>query len=281
MVARMPVRRRYLVIQLKRLRREAGLSQDEVWKALGWSRAKLQRLEAGDFQRLKAGDIMALCQVYKADKAVAEELIQIARDSRAEKPWWIRYKDVLPGAFLGLEAEATLIQEYNIALVPGLLQTRDYATALMRTSVDIHGEKEVQRRLEIRAERQRTVLDREEPPMVMAVIDEAAIRRQIGGVETMKAQVRHLLELSERPRIDIQILPFSAGAHAAAGVPFTILGFDGTDAAGSVVYLESHKDGYYLDTDEEIARYRLIFSRTQGSAMSVEDSRIFLEQLLT
>lgn len=146
MVARMPVRRRYLVIQLKRLRREAGLSQDEVWKALGWSRAKLQRLEAGDFQRLKAGDIMALCQVYKADKAVAEELIQIARDSRAEKPWWIRYKDVLPGAFLGLEAEATLIQEYNIALVPGLLQTRDYATALMRTSVDIHGEEEVQRR---------------------------------------------------------------------------------------------------------------------------------------
>ncbi|KUP97587.1 helix-turn-helix domain-containing protein [Thermobifida cellulosilytica] len=280
MAARMPVRRRHLVIQLKRLRREAGLSQDEVWKALGWSRAKLQRLEAGDFQRLRAGDIMALCQIYKADEAVAQELIQIARDSRTEKPWWTQYKDVLPGAFLGLETEATLIQEYNIALVPGLLQTRDYTAALMRTSVDIHGEEEIRRRLEIRAERQRAVLDRDNPPMVMAVIDEAAVRRQIGGGETMKSQVRHLIELSERPRVDIQVLPFAAGAHAAAGIPFTILGFDGTDAAGSVVYLETHKDGYYLDTDEEIARYRLIFGRTQGSAMSVEDSRDFLERLL-
>ncbi|TDQ52997.1 helix-turn-helix domain-containing protein [Actinorugispora endophytica] len=274
----MPVRRRHLIIQLKRLRNEAGLSQDEAWKLVGWSRAKLQRLEAGDFQRVKAGDIMALCQIYNADKAVAEELIQIARDSRKETPWWFQYKDVLPGTFIGLEAEATLIQDYAIALIPGLLQTRDYTAALMNTSTDVP-KQEVRQRLEIRAERQRSVLDREQPPMLMTVIDEAAVRRQIGGPETMREQIQHLIELSERPSVDIQVLPFSAGAHAAAGIPFTILGFDGANAAGSVVYLETHKDGFYLDSDTEIARHRLIFSRTQGSAMSVEDSRDFLERL--
>ncbi|GLU50476.1 helix-turn-helix domain-containing protein [Nocardiopsis ansamitocini] len=280
MATGMPVRRRHLIIQLKRLRKQAGLTQDEAWKLLGWSRAKLQRFEAGDFQRVKAGDIMALCRIYSADEAVAEELIQIAQDSRKEVPWWIQYKDVLPGAFISLEAEATLIQDYNIALIPGLFQTRDYMTALMRSSAEIHTNSEVQQRLEVRIERQKSVLDREQPPMVMAVVDEAAIRRAIGGTETMKEQVQHLIDLSRRPRIDIQVLPFSAGAHAAAGIPFTLLGFDGTDAAGSVVYLETHKDGFYLDSDHEIARHRLIFSRTQGSAMSVEDSRDFLERLV-
>ena len=256
MVARMPVRRRYLVIQLKRLRREATFPGRGV-EGAGWSRAKLQRLKPETSKGSKRETSWRYARCTR--------LIRLLQRSSSKSPETPGRRSP-GGSGKGCASRCFSRPRGRSNPDPGVQHCPCAGAASDSRlrycsdahSVDIHGEEEVQRRLEIRAERQRTVLDREEPPMVMAVIDEAAIRRQIGGVETMKAQVRHLLELSERPRIDIQILPFSAGAHAAAGVPFTILGFDGTDAAGSVVYLESHKDGYYLDTDEEIARYRLI-----------------------
>ena len=275
----MPVRRRYLVIQLRRLRSAANLTQDDVWKALGWGRAKIQRLEAGEFQRVKAGDIMALCQLYDAPADVAEELIHIARESRTHKPWWLQYQDVLPGAFIGLEAEATMIQEFNIGLVPGLLQAEAYISALLEASVGSTSEQQAQR-LQIRLERQESILERSEPPLILAVIDEAAVRRQVGGAGVMREQIRHLLEVGERPNVDIQILPFASGAHAAAGLPFTILSFGDRNSADSVVFLESRADGFYLESGEEIDRHRLVFSRTQGSALSVKDSAAFLEDLI-
>lgn len=275
----MPVRRRHLVIQLRRMRRAAGLSQDEAWQELGWSRAKIQRLENGEFQRLKAGDIMALCHLYNADKVEAEELIQIARDSRKNLPWWFQYKDVLPGAFVGLEAEATMIQEFSIGLIPGLLQTPDYISELLNRSVGIPQE-EAKKRLEVRLERQRAVLEGERPPTVMIVLDEGTVRREVGGREVMSGQVRHLIDMAQRPNIEIQVLPFTAGAHAGGTVPFVLLSFNGGSTAGSVVYLEARGDGFYVEQEEEIMRYRLVFSRTQGSAMSVEDTTTFLETLV-
>ncbi|GAA1469310.1 helix-turn-helix domain-containing protein [Nocardiopsis exhalans] len=280
MATGMPVRRRYLVIQLRRLRSAANMTQDEVWKDLGWSRAKIQRLEAGEFQRVKAGDIMALCQLYDAPADVAQELIQIARDSRTHKPWWLQYQDVLPGAFLGLEAEATMIQEFNIGLVPGLLQTEAYVSALLEASVGSTRDQAAQR-LKIRLERQETILQRREAPLIFVVIDEAAVRRQIGGPEVMHEQIRHLCEIGQRPNVDVQVLPFDAGAHAAAGLPFTILSFGSDNSADSVVFLESRADGFYLESAEEIDRHRLVFSRTQGSALSVKDSAAFLEGLIS
>ncbi|GAB3477916.1 helix-turn-helix domain-containing protein [Nocardiopsis coralliicola] len=275
----MPVRRRHLIIQLRRMRRAAGLSQDDVWKSLGWSRAKLQRLEAGDFQRVKAGDVMALCQLYEAERAEADELIQIARDSRKNLPWWYQYKDVLPGAFVGLEAEADLIQEFSIGLVPGLFQTRAYIAELLDRAVGIP-KAEIEQRLDIRLERQESVLARPKPPTIMTVIDESAVRREVGGREVMREQIGHLLQLAERPNIQIQVVPFSAGAHAGSSIPFVLLGFDGGSIAGSVVYIESRGDGFYLEDEEEIARHRLIFSRMQGTALSAEDSAAFLEGAL-
>lgn len=280
MATGMPVRRRYLVIQLRRLRSAANMTQDEVWKDLGWSRAKIQRLEAGEFQRVKAGDIMALCQLYDAPADVAQELIQIARDSRTHKPWWLQYQDVLPGAFVGLEAEATMIQEFNIGLVPGLLQTEAYISALLEASVGSTRDQSAQR-LKIRLERQENILERPESPLILVVIDEAAVRRQIGGPEVMHEQMRHLCEIGRRPNVDIQVLPFDAGAHAAAGLPFTILSFGSENSADSVVFLESRADGFYLESAEEIDRHRLVFSRTQGSALSVKDSAAFLEGLIS
>ncbi|MEU1896876.1 helix-turn-helix transcriptional regulator [Nocardiopsis dassonvillei] len=278
MATGVPVRRRYLAIQLRRLRNAAKLTQDEVWKNLGWSRAKIQRLEAGSFQRLKAGDIMALCQLYSAPSDVAEELIQIARDSRTHKPWWLQYEDVLPGAFVGLEAEATMIQEFNIGLVPGLLQTPAYISALLASAVGNTSD-QAEQRLKSRLERQRNILERQEPPLIFVVIDEAALRRQIGGPEVMREQIRHLLDVGQRPNVEIQVLPFSSGAHAAGGLPFTILSFSDGNNADSVVFLESRGDGFYLESEAEINRHRLVFSRTQGSALSVPDSTALLEHL--
>lgn len=280
MATGMPVRRRYLAIQLRRLRNAAKLTQDEVWKDLGWSRAKIQRLESGSFQRLKAGDIMALCQLYSAPTDVAQELIQIARDSRTHKPWWLQYEDVLPGAFVGLEAEATMIQEFNVGLVPGLLQTEGYISALLDSAVGSTREQAAQR-LEGRLKRQQNVLDREKPALVFAVIDEAAIRREVGSPQVMQEQVLHLLEAGRRPNVEIQILPFSSGAHAAIGLPFTILSFGAGHSSDSVIFLESRGEGFYLEAEDDINRHRLVFSRTQGSALSVQDSAAFLEGLIS
>lgn len=258
----------------------ADMTQDQVWRDLGWSRAKLQRLEAGEFQRVKAGDIMALCQLYEAPADVAQELIQIARDSRTDKPWWLQYQDVLPGAFVGLEAEATMIQEFNIGLVPGLLQTPDYISALLETAVGSTEEQNKQR-LDSRLQRQQNILERPQPPLIFAVIDEAAIHRRIGGATVMREQLTHLLKVGRNPNVEIQILPFSSGAHAAAGLPFTILSFGDGNSSDSVVFLESRGDGFYLESEPEINRHRLVFSRTQGSALSVQDSAKFLEDLIS
>ncbi|MGW8526747.1 helix-turn-helix domain-containing protein [Nocardiopsis sp. NPDC055824] len=279
MATGLPVRRRYLAIQLRRLRTTADLTQDEVWRALGWSRAKIQRLEAGNFQRVKAGDIMALCQLYSAPVDVAQELIQIARDSRAQKPWWLQYEDVLPGAFVGLEAEATVIQEFNIGLIPGLLQTPAYISALLEAAVGSTGN-QAEQRLQSRLERQRTLLEREQPPRLTVVMDEAAVRRQIGGGAVMSEQIHHLLDIGQRPNVEIQVLPFSSGAHAAAGLPFTILGFSNGNSADSVVFLEARGDGFYLESEAEITRHSLVFSRTRESALSVQDTATFLEGLI-
>lgn len=274
-----PVRRRHLVYQLKRLRVEAGLTQDDVWKDLGWSRNKIQRIEKGDFVRIKAGDVIAMCSLYQVGKEETDELVEIARQSRQHKPWWLQYDEVLPGAFIGLESEATMIQEFSVSLVPGLFQTRGYIEGLMKRSEGITvAREEFQPRVEMRLERQRSVLERSAPPTILSVIDEAALRREVGGTDVIREQVQHLLELSKRPNIELQVLPYSAGAHAGGGFPFTILGFEG--GAGSVVYIETFSDGFYLEDDTEVTRHRLVFSRMQGAAMSVEDSVTFLEGLV-
>jgi transcriptional regulator with XRE-family HTH domain len=274
----MPVRRRYLVIQLRRLRNAAGLTQDRVWKDLGWSRAKLQRLEAGEFQRVRAGDIMALCQLYGAEPEIAQELVRIAQESRTDKPWWLQYQDILSGAFVALEAEASTIQVFTVGLVPGLLQTPAYIAALLDASVGVD-KREAERRLRVRLERQKNVLEREQPPRFTAIIDEGAVRRRVGGDEVIGDQIGYLVDMGRRPGIEIRIVPFEVGAHASGGLPFSIFGFGNPGGADSVVFQEARGDGFYLESPEEIERHRLSFERTRKSALSVEESRDYLKTL--
>ncbi|RCV53242.1 helix-turn-helix domain-containing protein [Marinitenerispora sediminis] len=277
MTPAMPVRRRHLIRELKRFRLEAGLSQDEVSGRMGWDRGKIHRLESGRLQRVKASDVIALCDLYKVSDVQREALAEIARNSR-RKGWWFAYQDVLPGPFIGLEAEALSICDFNAMVIPGLFQTPDYLASLMEsaTGVTVMAH-EVHDRINARRERQASVLDRDLPPRLWVILDEAALRREVGGREIMEAQIRHLLELGHRPNINIQVLPFDIGAHAASGFQFTILQFSDVD---SVVYIEGDQDGLYLEEESKIRRYTLIFDRLQASAMSVEKSTGFLESLV-
>jgi transcriptional regulator with XRE-family HTH domain len=270
-----PVRRRYLISRLKQLRTKAGLTHHEVAREMGWDRGKLNRLEQGNFKRLNAADVMALSTLYKASDEEIAALAQIARESK-KVSWWYRYTDTFTGPYIGLEAEARAIQEFTPQLVPGLFQTPDYMSALMERSAGSVTPEEARTRIEVRAERQHSILQREEPPPVWVVLDEAVLRRQVGGPEVMREQMLHLMNLAKRPTIDIQVLPFAAGAHAASGEQFICLRFEGTD---SVVYIETDEDGLYVEEPEKLARYTLVFDRLQAAALSVEDSYRFMEAL--
>ncbi|MDA2805182.1 helix-turn-helix domain-containing protein [Nocardiopsis suaedae] len=271
-----PVRRRHLLRELKRLRGAVGLSQDEVSSQMGWDRGKIHRLEGGRLQRIKASDVIALCRLYQVTEEETENLAEIARESR-QKSWWYRYKNVFAGPFIGLEAEASAIYEYSASIVPGLLQTEDYMVALMESSAGlISTQDEKSKRVEARLERQRSLMERTDPARLWMIIDEAALRRQVGGTDVMRRQIAHLVDVNQRPNIDLQVLPFDAGAHAAAGFQFSILVFSETD---SIVYIEADQDGLYLEEEEQIARYRLVFDRLQASAISVERTNGLLASL--
>ncbi|MFE9244402.1 helix-turn-helix domain-containing protein [Nocardiopsis sp. NPDC006938] len=271
-----PVRRRYLISRLKQLRTAAALTHLDVATEMGWDRGKLNRLEQGNFKRLNAADVIALATLYKASEEETAALAQMARDSK-KVSWWYRYSEQFPGPYIALEAEAVRIEELGTQLIPGLFQTAEYTTALMERSLDVTVPRdELQPRLQVRAERQRSILDRPEPPHIWVVLDEAVLRRKVGGPEVMRQQILHLLDLAQRPTIDIQVLPFESGAHAASGFQFVLLRFEGSNA---VAYIETDQDGLYVEEPEKFKRYTLVFDRLQAAALSVEDSYGFMEAL--
>lgn len=277
MDAGMPIRRRHLITRLRALREARGLSQAEAAKEMGWERAKVLRLEGGKFKRINAADVMGLCQLYGATPEETQALAQIAKNTKRSS-WWYRYTDLFPGPFLGLEAEARTIDVFEPSLIPGLFQTRAYMRSLMERSLGMTIERdELQPRIDVRVQRQHSILERQQPPAIWAILDEAVLRRQVGGAEVMREQIHHLLELTQRPTLHIQVLPFSVGAHAASGFQFTILGFGAED---SVVYIDSDQDGLYIEEPPaRLLRYRLVFDRLQATAMSVEDTHALLTSL--
>jgi hypothetical protein len=240
---------------------------------MGWNRAKVHRIENAKTQTVKASDIRALCDLYQVGEDRKEAMVALAK--RAANPgWWYEYSDLVPGTYLSLEAEATEMRTCELALIPGLLQTQDYGAALLKASGHT-SQDEIRRRLEVRSVRQK-VLDRAQPPQIWAVIDEAALRRPVGGAEVMRDQINHLIALSHRPFLDLQVLPLVKGAHAGLNGHFVILDFA---VAPSVVYVEPTPDGLYLDKADIVKRYSLRFKRVQASALDTEDSLSFLTGL--
>jgi transcriptional regulator with XRE-family HTH domain len=255
------VLRRLLGAQLRRLREERGITLDAAGYVIRASGSKMSRLETGRVG-FKDRDIADLLSFYDVtDEREREALRDLARSASAHG-WWHDYSDVLPSwfeAYVGLEEAATSIRSYEIQFVPGLLQTEDYARAV--TLLGHHGAPaaEIEQRVGLRMARQ-VLLSEPRSVHLWAVLDEAVLRRPAGRPGVMRRQLQHLLEAADRPNVTIQIIPFTAGAHAAAGGPFSILRFADRDLP-DVVYLEQLTSALYLDKRETVDHYMAVMDR--------------------
>jgi transcriptional regulator with XRE-family HTH domain len=271
------VRRRRLSAELVRLREQAGLSVEEAGRRLEWSRGRLNKMEANKWTRPDLGNIRALLDLYSvSDQGQREAILTLARQSR-EKGWWATYQDVWRGSLPGFEAEASVINTYENLRVPGLLQTESYATAMFRGGQMLRDD-QICRRVEARLARQAILYD-ETPPTLWAVIDEAALTKAVGSPAVMRSQLRHIVEVGSRPNVYVQVLPDAVGAHAAMDGPFTILDFPEQEDQ-SLVYIETATSDLYLETREELERYRLIFDLIRSSALSPDSSMTYLAKMI-
>src|SRR5215204_3088594 len=248
------VRRMLVGAKLRRLRADMGLSREEAAQAIRASEWKIHRLENGQVG-FKERDLVDLLARYGVtDPEEINELLTMAREANTPG-WWQHYGDVLPQWFrtyVDLESAAALIRTYEGQFVPGLLQTDDYMRAVIH-GAHLESSEEVGRRVRLRLARQ-TLLTREHPPRLWAVVDEAALRRPVGGREVMRSQLERLLEASKLPNVTLQVLPFAAGAHAAMVGSFSILRF-GDQELPDVVYLEHLTSASYLSKTDEVERY--------------------------
>jgi len=266
--------------QLRRLREGRRITLEDAGKRIRASHSKISRLETGRVG-FKDRDIIDLLTLYGVtDEEEREALRALAR--RANAPgWWHDYSDVLPHwfeAYVGLEEVATQIRAYEVQFVPGLLQTEDYARAVTLLGHDSEPPRDIERRVRLRMARQ-SMLDREEPPNLWAVIDEAVLQRPAGSPDIMHGQLKHLAVLAQRPNVTIQIIPFQAGGHAAAGGPFSILRFAEPDLP-DVVYLEQLTSALYLDKPETVDSYLRVMERICMEAATPADSAEIIAGLI-
>jgi transcriptional regulator with XRE-family HTH domain len=256
--------------RLRRLREARQISPEEAGYVIRASDSKISRLETGrvGFKDRDVADLLTLYGV--TDEAQRQEFRELA--VRANSPgWWHDYSDLLVGWFeeyLGLEESAAEIRTYEAQLVPGLLQTEDYARAVIL--LEYSNPKEISRRVSLRTARQ-AILSKPDPTTLWAVLDEAVLRRPIGGTRVMRAQLQHLIEMSQRPNVTIQIMPFTAGGHAAAGGSFSLLHF-AEDDLPDMVYLEQLASAQYKDKVDVVGTYLEVMDRLRVEAATPEDS---------
>jgi transcriptional regulator with XRE-family HTH domain len=255
------VRRLQLGGHLRALRRAKGLTRDQAGYTIRASESKISRMELGRVS-FKERDVTDLLKLYGVeDPAEHRRVLAMMREANAPS-WWQAYGDVLDTWFqnyLDLEQAAELIRTYEIQFVPGLLQTDAYARAVIRLGHDDDGPEEINRRAQLRMARKQ-VLDRPDAPRLWAVLDEAVLRRPIGGREVLREQIRYLLEVCDSPRVRLQVMPFSKGGHAAAGQAFSILRFPHAKLP-DVVYIEHLTSGLYLERREEVDKYAAAIGR--------------------
>ncbi|OLT12921.1 transcriptional regulator [Pseudonocardia sp. CNS-139] len=274
------VTRIVLGTQLRRLREGAGITREAAGDAIRASHAKISRLELGRVG-IKERDIEDLLTLYGVTEP-AERAEYLALVHRANAPgWWQQYGDLLPTWFemyLRLEQAAAFIRTYQVQFIPGLLQTEEYARSVILVAHRSESADEIDRRVFLRVERQK-MLQEPGSPKLWAVVDEAALSRPFGAASTMRAQLQHLLEMSEQPNVILQVLPFHLGAHAAAGGPFTILRFAEPDLP-DIVYLEQLTSAVYLDKRPDVENYLAVMEQVTVQAETPERSKDMLHQLL-
>jgi hypothetical protein len=273
------VLRMLLGAQLRRLREGAGVSRESAGWEIRSSESKISRMELGrvGFKERDVADLLTLYGVTAAEER--EALLKLARDANSPG-WWHRYSDVLPSwfqSYLGLEAAAALIRTYEVQFVPGLLQTPEYARAVILLGHRGAPDEEIDRRVSLRTKRQE-VLRRDQPPQLWAVVDEAALRRPIGGPGVMRAQLDALIAATAEPHVQLQIVPFAAGGHAAASGAFSILRFGDQDLP-DVVYIEQLTSAIYLDKRDDLDYYALAMERLCVEAAPPERTRELLAEI--
>jgi transcriptional regulator with XRE-family HTH domain len=274
------LRRRRLAAELRKLRERLDLQVSDVAKRLDWQASRISRLENRQ-SSITAPDLRKLLDLYQVeDQDQRAHLAELARRLN-ERGWWQKYSGVIVGTgladLISLEEEARTIRAYEQELVPGLLQTPDYAQAVFRAGWPLNTADQVKRKVEIRIERQQ-VLTRPDPPppRFSVVLSEAMLRRTVGGRDVMLRQLEHLMRLpQDHPNVTIQVLPFDAGAHPAMVGAFAMLTFPDPDDIG-VVHLESATSGLFLEEPEEIWVYDEIWSTLLAKALSPDDSQAFL-----
>ena len=282
MAARVPtVPQRVLAAALERHRDNAGLTRDDVAQKLEWSAMKPYRIETAR-TAVSPGDIRELALLYKLDDAATEQLVTLAR--QAKRPgWWKGMAEALPFGFavhLELESTAHGIRTFAEQFVPGLWQTEDYARAVLGARSVTSAPEQIERQVAVRMRRQQ-VLDRDDPPPpeMWTVLDEAVIRRVVGGRDVMRAQLERLREVSSGPWVTLQVLPFSAGAHMAAYGAFSL--FDPSDPAFPVTASTDRPAGTLIEDDpSSIDQYTRIFDHLRATALNPAESRALISEAI-
>ncbi|WP_329417213.1 helix-turn-helix domain-containing protein [Streptomyces sp. NBC_00704] len=266
--------------QLRRLRETRGITREAAGYSIRASESKISRMELGRVS-FKTRDVEDLLTLYGiTDDTERQALVGLAREANVAG-WWHSYSDVLPNWFptyVGLEGAAALIRAYEVQFVHGLLQTEAYAHAVVSRGMKGASPADVDRRVALRLERQKYLVA-ENAPDVHIVLDEAALRRPYGDREVMRGQLQHLIEISERPNVRLQVVPFSLGGHSGESGAFTILSFPESDLQ-DVVYLEQLTSALYLDKREDVAQYEQVLVELQRDSPGPDASRDLLRGLL-
>ncbi|MFV2197685.1 helix-turn-helix domain-containing protein [Nocardiopsis sp. LOL_012] len=272
------VRRRRLSAELRRLRESCGMTAAQAAGRAGWPQSKVTKIELGERKNVTVQDLAVLCEVYGVhDPKVREALEKLARDAK-QRGWWSKYKDVFTDLLPDFETEARIIRTYECQVVPGLLQLPEYIEAVFRGG-QVHEPDVIERAVAARLRRQE-ILNRFDPPELWAVLDEAALRRRIGGPEVMRKQLQHLIHMAARHNITIQVVPFGAGEHAALVGSFVILDFPAA-LDPSLAYAETYTASLMMETTAELTRYNAVFGHLQGSALSAAESVKLLETVMS
>ncbi|TDC86892.1 XRE family transcriptional regulator [Actinomadura sp. 7K507] len=254
------------------------MSREEVARRLEWSSSTLFRIETGR-TKPQPRSVRELLGLYEVSGAEKEGLVQLAREAR-QPGWWHSFRDVLPNpyeVFIGLEAGATTIRAFEPLAVPGLLQTPEYARAMIRGGPQELDPDEIDRRVQVRVARQQ-ILMRADRPRLWVVLDEAALHRTVGNDTIMREQLAHLVAVSEQGRTTVQVVPFGSGAHAGTSGPFVILNF-AEPADRDVVYLETIPEGVYLEGANDVEAFMLAFDRLLAAALPPDDSVSLIQRV--
>jgi transcriptional regulator with XRE-family HTH domain len=276
------LRRRRLSDELRRLREEAGLTAAEVCKQCGWATGTLTKWERRDWQRPSLSNIRTLIDLYGVtDELKRAELEMLAVEGKERSGWWHAYRAMMSPAYstyVGLEAGAAELLAFNALIVPGLLQTEAYARSIVEAGPDELDEKQIDRLVQIRAERQALLTRADDPLRLWVVLDEAALRRQVGGAEVMREQLLFLLDMARLAKVTIQITPFAAGAHPGVTGPFTIMMFPEPEDLPAV-HIDSPGGQLFVEEPEEVRRFEIALQRIQAMALPPADSLRLIAEL--